>query len=305
MRRPHRHWMNAVFLTVAMVLLIAFAVTPVPNAFFFAILLVVLGSVSSIYLLFPGSQFFSIALANFLGVYTCIFIFFVEANFGPVRQAPMLIGYVLPVLAFVGGAWARRGQIRSIVTSERLRDERHFARVFLWLVPVFAIGAMTFLLPGRGLERGALEIVFLLAMGGIAAIVLVVSRDVSTFLIDTGILFEEFFRRMAGLTVPAIAFFSFYSLLVIVFGSIYRILDRYTAEAHFVIDGVGREIGFSESMYFSIITLSTVGYGDIIPHTDVVRVIMAVQIIWGVLLLLFGFSEIISYSRGHKRADGD
>ena len=305
MRRPHRHWLTAVSLTVAMVLLIAFAVTPGPNAFFFAILLVVLGGVSSIYLLFPGSQFFSIALANFLGVYTCIFIFFIEANFVPVRQTPMLAGYVLPVLAFVGGAWARRGHIRSIVTSERLRDERHFARVFLWLVPVFAIGGLTFLLPGRGLERGALEIVFLVAMAGISAVVLVVSKDVSTFLIDTGILFEEFFHRMAGLMVPAIAFFSFYSLLVIVFGSIYRILDRYTAEAHFVIDGVGREIGFSESMYFSIITLSTVGYGDIIPHSDVVRVIMAVQIIWGVLLLLFGFSEIISYSRGHGRAGED
>lgn len=286
-----------------MVLLIAFAVTPEPDAFFFTILVVVLGAVSSVFLLFPGSQFFSIALANFLGVYTCIFVFFIEANFVGVGRGVMLAGFVAPVLAFVGGAWARRTQIRLIVTSERLRDERHLGRVFLWLAPVFAIGGLTFLLPDREVGQENLDLLFLLAMGGIAGIVLVVSRDVSAFLIDVGLLFEDFFRRMAGLAVPAIAFFSFYSLLVLIFGSIYRILDRYTAEAHFLIEGAAREITFSEAMYFSIITLSTVGFGDIIPESDLVRVIVAVQIIWGVLLLLFGFSEIITYTRG--RIGGD
>ena len=298
MRRPHRHWVAAIGFTASMVLLVAFAVTYRPEAFFFTILVAIAGAVAAIYLMFPGSQFFSVALANFLGVYTCIFIFFVEANFYEIHLAAKLAGYVLPMLAFVGGASARRSQIRAIVTSERLRDERHLGHVFLWLVPVFAIGGLTFLIPGRGFSPVTVDVLFLVAMAGISGIILVVSRDVSASLIDVGLLFDDFFRRMAELVVPAIAFFSFYSVLVLIFGSIYRILDRFTFDAHFMIEGAAREITFSEAMYFSIITLSTVGYGEIYPRTDLVRVIVAVEIILGVLLLLFGFSEIISYSRG-------
>ena len=100
--------------------------------------------------------------------------------------------------------------------------------------------------------------------------------------------------------VPAFAFCTFYSLLVIVFGAVYRILDRFSAASHFLVVGQARDIDFSESLYFSVITLSTVGYGEIVPASDLVRVIVAIQIIFGVLLLLFGFSEIITYSRDRQ-----
>ena len=58
-----------------------------------------------------------------------------------------------------------------------------------------------------------------------------------------------------------------------------------------------RDITFPESVYFSIITLSTVGYGDVVPYSDLVRIIVASEIVFGVLLILFGFSEILRYSR--------
>ena len=45
------------------------------------------------------------------------------------------------------------------------------------------------------------------------------------------------------------------------------------------------------------------GYGDIAPASDIVRVIVAVQIMFGVLLLLFGFWEIMSYARERRRHD--
>ena len=63
------------------------------------------------------------------------------------------------------------------------------------------------------------------------------------------------------------------------------------------------DLSFTECLYFSIITLSTVGYGDLVPLSPLVRVIVGVEIICGVLLLLFGFSEIISYSRDKTRRD--
>ena len=62
---------------------------------------------------------------------------------------------------------------------------------------------------------------FLLSMLVIGLIVLGVSRHVAIFLVDAGLLFDEFFQRMSRLAVPAFAFLTFYALLVILFASIF------------------------------------------------------------------------------------
>ncbi|HZF75383.1 MAG TPA: potassium channel family protein [Acetobacteraceae bacterium] len=43
----------------------------------------------------------------------------------------------------------------------------------------------------------------------------------------------------------------------------------------------------------SVVTFSTVGYGDIRPYDDGIRVLASIQVITGQLLLLFGFAEIM------------
>jgi len=58
-----------------------------------------------------------------------------------------------------------------------------------------------------------------------------------------------------------------------------------------------RDITFAECLYFSIVTLSTVGFGDIVPVTDLIRMVVASEIVCGALLLLFGLSEILEYAR--------
>jgi voltage-gated potassium channel len=259
--------------------------------------------VASLYVIFPGSRFFAIAHANFLAAYACVFIFFTEAHFGTVNPLLVQVGFAVPILAFVIGAWWRRAEIRLLLESPRLRDERHFGRVFLWMIPVFPIGGATFLIAGMELNEAALNWFFFVSMGLISLIVLAVSGDVCTFLLDTGLLFEDFFHRIAGLMVPSFAFFTFYSLIVIVFGSFYRIIDRFSEAAHFFVHGQPRDLTFTESLYFSIITLSTVGYGEMVPVSSLVRGIVAVEIVCGVMLLLFGFSEIIRYSREHSRRE--
>jgi len=300
MRSSARHWLSAAAFTLLLLVLIALATGAAEQFFFVVFLLVVLGAVTLFYLTFPGSHFFTIALADFLLVYVCLFVFFVETNFAPVSTLAIQIGFILPILAFLAGAWLRRKSIRRIVMSQHLREKRHFAHVFVWLVPVFGIGALTFLVPGAGLGPAAYDAVFLSSMGAIAAIVLAVSRSVCIFLLDTGLLFEEFFREVSRLLVPTVAFFTFYSLIVIIFACVYRIIDSYTAGIHFNFNGVWHKLSFADSLYFSIITLSTVGYGDIEPVSNLVRAIVAVQIVLGVLLLLFGFSEIIRYARERR-----
>ena len=250
---------------------------------------------------FRSGRAFAFALANLIGMYACVFLFFVQSNFGRVSVAVLSAGFLLPLAAFLGGSVRRRREIEDLVLSGQLREAQRFGHVLLWLVPVFAIGAATFLVPHDGTPVEVETILFASAMLGIAAVVYLVSHDVAVFLIDTAFLFEAFFARITRLIIPAFAFLTFYSLLVIVFASVYSILDHVGTAPNFRIDGALRPLSFPESLYFSVTTLSTVGYGDISPATSVVRFVIAVEIVCGILLLLFGFNEIFSFAQGEAR----
>jgi voltage-gated potassium channel len=244
---------------------------------------------------------FCITLANLVAVYACLFLFFVESSFAQAGIESMSLAFVLPLLGFVAGSFRHRAIIADVAVSGRLRDGRDLPKVLLWLIPVFGVGALSFLVPGAGLSAEWVDVVLVAACGAIALIVFFVSRDVAEFLRDTGLLFDEFFRGIAGLAVPAFAFLSFYSLLVILFAAFYSVLDHAMDGASFRIDGVVRAISFPESLYFSLMTLSTVGYGDIAPASSAIRLLAAAEIVSGILLLLFGFNEIFSFSRVHRR----
>lgn len=289
------------FFTVFLLGLISLATAEIGTTFFIVMVVVVFGAAGSFYYIFPGSNFFAISLANFLAVYACIFIFFVTTNFALVRPWAVQAGFLMPIVAFQVCAILRRESLQYIVKAHRLRDERHLGHTFIWLIPICITGAATFLVPDYVMSPNMADAVFLAAMGLISVIVIFASRDVATFLLDSGLLFEEFFQSAARLLVPAFAFLTFYSMLVIVFACIYRILDRFTDTPQFTINAAPETISFADALYFSIITMSTVGYGDVLPVTDSVHVIVAIQIILGVLLLLFGFSEIIAYSREKLR----
>ncbi len=74
-------------------------------------------------------------------------------------------------------------------------------------------------------------------------------------------------------------------------------VDKISQLPSFSVAGELRPIEFTEALYFSVVTLSTVGYGDITPLQDPIRILVAVEIVLGVLLLLFGFAEIMKYTR--------
>jgi voltage-gated potassium channel len=248
-----------------------------------------------------GGRAFAFALANLIGTYACIFLFFVESNFARVSVVILSVGFLMPLVAFLLGSLRRRREIHGLILAGRRRQEAELAHVLLWLVPVFVIGAATFLVPQPAAGAGIEAAVFTGAMLAISLIVFIVSHDVAIFLLDTGLLFEAFFERMRRLVIPAFAFLTFYSLLVMLFASFYTIMDHVGSVPNFRIDGVIRPLTFPESLYFSVTTLSTVGYGDISPATNLVRFITALEIVCGVLLLLFGFNEIFSFAQGQAR----
>ena len=284
-------------LTIFLLTLIELSVEEI-GGYFFVLMFAAL--VVAIHVLFDSSVFFSLSLANFISVYTCVFIFFTLTNFQNVPDWAAHVGYTFPLAAFVAEAALRRSDIQSIVTAHRVREERHFGRVLRWLVPVavFVFAILTFV-ARKWFEGSEAETVLLLAfMGAIGATLFFASHDVATFMLDTGILFEEFFQRVSELLVPAFAFLTFYSMLVIVFECVYRIAGRFSSEPQFLILGRTTELSFPDALYFSLITVSTVGYGEIVPISTGIKMLVSVQIVVGVLLLLFGFYELIHYTRG-------
>lgn len=303
MQKPDRYWLPGLVLTLGLYLLVSLAVAERFDLFFFLMLGTLVVCVTLFYRLFPGSRFTTIALANFLSVYACLFIFFVLSNFETATDWAVRLSFVMPILAFIAGAWLRRGAIHRLVRHESDARVHYSPRVFFWLLPVLAVGLATFLVPHQGFSPETVSLFLIGSMGMIALLVLAVSRDVTAFLLETGLLFEDFFARASALMAPTLAFFTYYSFVVIVFAGFYRILERIIPGPHFMIAGEARPISFVESLYFSIITLSTVGYGDLVPLSMLVRAVASLQIVIGVWLIIFGFSEVLRYAREHRPYD--
>jgi len=301
----HRGWVGGVVFTAFLLSVIALSIKAVAGTLAFVLLGSVIFVVAVFHRVFPGSRFFTLSLVNFIGIYACIFTVIVESNFSMISQREQALGFILPLLAFLGGACLRARTVRHIVVSRRLRHDSHFGEMFLWLLPMAGMVALTFALPGGGLGGPLPHIPFVAFMAVVAAIVLFVSRDIAIFLLDVGLLFEGFFQQAARLVMPAFAFLTFYSLLVIIFAALYSIIERLSPTPDFLASGVPRPLSFAECLYFSVVTLSTVGYGDIKPVSGPARFVTAVEIVMGVLLLLFGFSAIIRHTPANTRPPPD
>jgi len=288
-------------LSLGLVALVGIAIAGGALDLFIAILLSAAVATAFIRWLFPEAPFFSLTFANLIALYASIFSFFMQELFARIGPFVAGIGFSLPILFFLGGCWLRRADVRSVVDNPDIRGGRRLYRALLWLLPVFLVGAGGFLLSMFSEPLVNSNAAFLTAMLLIGAIVLAVSRNVAVFLVDAGLLFEEFFQRMSRLAIPAFAFLTFYSLLVIVFAAIYCILSQHSSALHFRADNIARALSYSEAIHFSIATLSTVGYGDIVPISNAARVLASIEVICGVMLLLFGVSELLEYTREHRR----
>jgi voltage-gated potassium channel len=298
------HWgseVAKVTLPLGFVALVAAAVAGIRSPLFFAMVISASIVIVVTRALFPAGRLFPIAFASLIAVYAAIFSLFVEEIFSAVDTPFVVVGFCLPIFFFVAGCWLRRNQVRAVVAHPAIRSERRVMMATAWLVPVFFVGASVILLSRSLGTLANMDMVFVGAMAIIGMIVLIVSRDVAIFLVEVGLLFEEFFSRMSQLVIPAFAFFTFYSLIVILFASAYRIISVYTPAGNFSVEGALRGLSFSESIYFSIGTISTVGYGDIIPYSNFARLLSSLEVFSGIMLLLFGVSELLGYAREHRR----
>lgn len=292
--------LSAELFALFLIMVIAVALEETLGQATIGVVFVIFVCTAIIYRLFPGSRLFFLSLVNFLAVYACIFVFLLVANFNGITGWPVVAGFLAPIVGFLLSVLVNRKAIGEILKRERLPGDDRLMSVSTWMIPVAIIGMATFFVP----DQWTLEWkgwAFVSAMATTALMVAMIGKEVAVFLIDAGLVFEEFFDRMRHLAVPAFAFLTFYSLNVVIFAAIYSIIERIAPQHHFLVNGLPGSLDFPAALHFSLMTFATVGYGDILPATNLIRVIVAAQVISGVLLLLFGFTEIMDYSREHRR----
>lgn len=296
-RRRLRLWARSVAFTMALSLLVALAVGWQKAALGSAIMAVGAVGLGLLYLLFPRGLHFAFGTATGLALYATLFVVLSEAQF---PQAPVWAqtgAFLLPVLAFLAMVYLRRAELAGLAEVDEAGRADHLLRASRWLLPAMLVGVLCFLLPLNRLDPAPQGLALLLAMTVIAAMPALAVRDVVALLVDVALIIEELAARIRHVVVPAVAFLLLYALLVIAFGAFYRIADGLSAMPLFHGPDGPLRVSFPDALHFSVVTFSTVGYGDIRPHDDGIRVLASIQVITGQLLLLFGFAEIMRSRR--------
>ena len=256
------------------------------------------------YLLFPQGTHFGFGASAGLAVYACLFVVIGLAAFPHVSAWPYTIALLLPVLAFLGSVWLRRDSLRRAAEADAPFDHGQLPRMARWLIPVWVVGGFSLSLSLNRLSPFDQGLALIAAMATIAVIVAASVRPVVLLLSDLTLITEELAHRLRRITVPVMAFLTLYSLLVIAFACCYRIADGLSRQALFHSPGGPIRLSFPDALYFSLVTQATVGFGDLTPHDDGIRLLTGVQVVAGQILLLFGFAEIMR-SRRVQMTEGE
>lgn len=301
---PALAWLRSVGFTMGVALLVAWAVADAGRE----MPLVVMGAagfgLGLLYWLFPRGVHFAFGTATGLALYASLFVVLGHAQFPAAPDWSRPVAFLMPVVAFLSLAVWRRKELATITERQAAQDLDHLPHTARWLFFTALVGLVCFVLPVNRLTPAAQAAALLIAMGAISGIVALAVRDVVRLLVDVALLVHEVAVRARHLMAAAATFLLIYSLLVVVFGSAYRIADALSIHPLFHGTGGPIRITYSDALHFSIATLSTVGYGDIQPADDGIRVLASLQVAAGQLLLLFGFAEIMR-ARRNRAAEHD
>ncbi len=101
-------------------------------------------------------------------------------------------------------------------------------------------------------------------------------------------------RTKSGFEVLLLAFLS-YLFMVYAFGVVYTFIANVYPSSF-----SSGSLTFIQGVYFSLVTSTTVGFGDITPATDLSRIVVMLQIIMSMAYVVMLFSSAVSYARDGK-----
>lgn len=296
-RRRWRAWGASTGFTLALAALVAAAVADRGTLFPLVVFGAAALGLGALYVMFPRGIHFAFGTASGFAVYACIYEVLGRSGFPAAEGWARAPAFLLPVLAFLAAVWARRADLREIAEHQETLDLDHLPAMARWLIMVSLVGVASLSVPINRMTPEGQGLALLAAMGWIAVMVAISVEDVVRFLVDIALLMEDLAARSRRLVIPIATFLSLYSLMVVVFACLYRIADGVSQVPLFAGPGGAIRMDFASALHFSIVTLSTVGYGDIHPSDDGVRLLSGAEVVMGQVLLLFGFAEIMRSRR--------
>ena len=300
---PRRRAALATGLTLSFMLLVAMGVADEGWAFALAAPLIASLALGGLHLIFPHGLLFALGAANGLAVYMGVFVVIGRASFPEAAEWSRPVAFLLPVLAFVLTCWANRGSLAGAAAAQGGADLRHFPRFLRWMLPTGLIGIVSLSAPINRAPPDWQTVALLVSMAMIAVIGAFAVGHIVRLLVEISAILRRVGHRLRHLAVPIATYVSLFALLSVAFACFYRIADGLSRSPIFVLMGEPGRLSFSDALHFSIVTLSTVGYGDIQPADDGIRLLAAIQMIMGQLLLLFGFAEIMRSHAGSRETD--
>jgi hypothetical protein len=131
-----------------------------------------------------------------------------------------------------------------------------------------------------------------LVLGYLAYFILLVTVNLALYFLGSQFweLLQEL-KRFKSLLLRISTVFGIYILVDVVFGALYRLYSvHYPSAFDPTINNS------TDALYFSTITIATVGYGDIKPISAGVKWIVMVEVVLGILLLAAILASAISVS---------
>jgi hypothetical protein len=249
----------------------------------------------------PSAPFISTTLAVGIPVYMCLYALIAIEAFEGGNPLLAYIGCLLPLASFSWSVWRNRDALNHQLIHRRV-DARLLARGIAWVILAGAMISIAGEIALEGQEKTVHAVSLLAGMAAVAIGVSLVIGDLVVLLAVTGHLFKKFVSRMVKRAVPVFSFLLVYIFLTMIFGALYSILDEVTGRPHFSLNGTQQALDLADAIYFSIVTISTIGYGDIVATTSAARTLASLEIIAGVVLFLFAFAEIASYDPEAEQA---
>lgn len=164
---------------------------------------------------------------------------------------------------------------------------RQRRRLYLWAIvrPVLTAVLLVvgyFLMP---LDRLGTDAPWLLMAAGVVLIVVVLVWQIREIL-------KAQFPMLQGIEALAAVL----PLYLLSFAGAYLVMSSGN------VDSFTQPLTHIDAVYFSVVVFSTVGFGDIAPHTEVARVIVTFQILGDLVLIAFGLRLVLAaVKRGQDR----
>jgi hypothetical protein len=143
---------------------------------------------------------------------------------------------------------------------------------------------------GTGLGLAAVVVVAALAPAAVTSGLVGGVSLVLTALVIT-VLARAVIARPTVDTPTVLGVLSVYLLLALLFASINQLLAAFDPDAY--LSGVSGLPSAADQLYFSVITLATVGYGDITPASQAARAVAVVEALTGQVYLVSVVAAVV------------